>query len=354
MKTVFKNANNGAFDIVTEDGKIVALEKTSLSGFDLDGADVYPGLFDMHSHGCMGYDTMDQKYLHEMSVFQAEHGTTSWLPTTMTVSMDEIRAVVNAPLPDFQNAAAVLGYHMEGPYISPRYKGAQNECYIKAPDLEEFSALSHIRVVTIAPELPGSMDFIRGCKSVVSLGHTAADYETAAAAMDAGAVCLTHTFNAMPPLHHRSPGPIGAAITKNAYVQVISDGLHLHPSVVLGLYKIFGADRMLLISDSMRATGMPDGNYEFGGQEITVKDRVARTQDGALAGSTTPLFDCVKRAISFGIPKQDAFRMASLTPAQLCGIKNKGLLAPGYDADFITVDDELNLSHVIIGGNKIK
>ena len=353
MKTVFKNANHGTFDIVTEDGKIVEVGKTDQTGIDLGGDLVYPGLVDIHSHGCLGYDTMDQNRLHEMSVFQARNGITSWLPTTMTMDMDTIRSVVNPPLPEFSDGANVLGFHMEGPYISPKYKGAQNESYIRLPDLAEWNSLDHIKVVTIAPELAGSMDFIRNCKAVVSLGHTSADFETAAAAMDAGASCLTHTFNAMPPLHHRNPGPIGAAIVKNIYVQVICDGLHIHPSVILGLYRIFGPDRMILISDSMRATGMPDDIYEFGGQEITVKDRVAKTREGTIAGSTSTLFDCVKCAVSFGIPREDAFRMASATPSALCGF-SKGKLAPGFDADFITVKEDLSLTGVYIGGRKIR
>ena len=353
MKTILKNAGNFKDDIVIEDGKIVHIGKTSEPGIDLGGDFVFPGLIDIHSHGCIGYDTMDGNYLGEIAEFEAKNGITTWYPTTMTMSIDKIKSVVNPEIPRFENAANIAGFHMEGPYISPKYKGAQNEKYIKSPVMAEFNEFNNIKMVTLAPELDGSIDFIKECPAVVSLGHTAADYETAAAAMDAGAMCLTHTFNAMPPLHHRNPGPIGAAIEKNIYAQVICDGLHIHKSVIQMLYRTFGADRMVLISDSMRATGMPDGEYEFGGQKITVTNKVARTKDGAIAGSTSTLFTCVKKAVEFGIPMRDAFKMASETPAKLMKL-NKGRIAEGFDADIITVSKNLDLTRVFINGTPIK
>lgn len=351
---IYKNAliNGEITDIEVCDGKIKSIEKTDADGFDLGGKCVYPGLVDIHTHGCVGYDTMDGDGLCEMSEYLAKNGITSWLPTTMTVSMEKIKSVVNADLPK-DCGAEIMGFHMEGPYISPKRKGAQNEKYIKAPDIDEFEELRNIKKVTIAPELDGSIDFIKKCDAVVSLGHTDADFECAKDAFRAGAKCLTHTFNAMPALHHRDPGPIGAAVECDGYVEVICDGLHIHKSVITMLYRTFGADRMVLISDSMRATGLCDGEYEFGGQTITVKNAVARTQDGAIAGSTTNLMGCVKKAIEFGIPTEDAFRMASETPAKLINVK-KGRLLPGYDADFIVVDDNLNIIRTVVGGKLIE
>lgn len=351
---VYKNAliNGEITDIEVCDGKIKGLAKTDTDGFDLGGKCVYPGLVDIHTHGCVGYDTMDSDGLSEMSHYLAKNGITAWLPTTMTVGMDKIKSVVNAGLPK-NCGAEVMGFHMEGPYISPKRKGAQNEKYIKAPNIDEFSELKNIKKVTIAPELDGSMNFIKKCNTVVSLGHTDADYECASKAFASGARCLTHTFNAMPSLHHRNPGPIGAAIDSDGYIEVICDGLHIHKSIIKMLYRTFGADRMILISDSMRATGLSDGEYEFGGQMITVKDAVAKTQDGAIAGSTTNLMGCVKKAIEFGIPAEDAFKMASETPAKLINVK-KGILLPGYDADFIVVDDSFNVLTTVVGGKMIE
>ncbi len=337
--TVYKNAkvNGKLTDIRIENGKFAEIGKINEDGIDLQGQTVIPGLIDIHTHGAVGVDTMDGKDIEKISEYLLENGITSWLPTTMTVDMEDIKRVTDT-IPETKGAK-ILGYHLEGPYISKNRKGAQNEKYIKNPDITEFESLKNIKMVTLAPELSGSMEFIQKCNAVVSIGHTDCDYETAVNAIKNGAKCLTHTFNAMPPLNHRNPGPIGAAIDENIYVQVICDGLHIHKSVITMLYRTFGADRMILISDSMRATGISDGEYEFGGQMIDVKNGIARTKDGALAGSTSNLMDCVKKAISFGIPKADAIKMASETPAKLLGVK-KGKIEVGYDADFVVVDDE--------------
>lgn len=347
---LYKNAliDGQKVDILVENGKIQKIGTIEGAGINLNGKKVYPGLIDIHSHGCIGYDTMDGDSLEKMSLFMAEKGVTSWFPTTMTVDMNIIRKVVNTDLSEIRGAN-IPGFHMEGPYISPKYKGAQNEKYIKNPDIDEYETLKNISIVTIAPELAGGMEFIKKCRGIVSIGHTDADYDCAKSAFDIGAKCLTHTFNAMPPLHHRNPGPIGAAIDSGAYVQVICDGLHIHKSVINMLYRTFGVGRMILISDSMRATGLSDGEYEFGGQTITVTDSVARTPEGAIAGSTSTLIQCVKKAIEFGIDEKDAFKMASETPAVLLGL-NKGKIAQGYDADFIVLDNNYNVEMTIING----
>lgn len=353
---IYKNAriNGEITDIEVSDGKISKIGRTDGTGVDLGGLKVIPGLIDIHSHGCMGYDTMDGKNLVEMSRYIASQGVTSWLPTTMTESFCDIKAVTNIEIPE-TGGAEVLGFHAEGPYISEKYKGAQNADFIKSPDISEFKTLKNVKMVTIAPELCGADDFIREISkdTIISIGHTDADYDCSKNAIKNGALCLTHTFNAMSPLHHRNPGPIGAAFDENIYVQVICDGLHIHGGVIRMLYKLFGAERMILISDSMRATGLPDGDYEFGGQTVTVKNSVARTQDGAIAGSTSTLMTCLKCAIKFGIPECDAVKMATSTPAKLLGIK-KGVLKEGYDADFVALDDNMNVVKCIIGGKEIQ
>ena len=340
-------------DITIENGKFAAINPANAAteGVDCKGLQAIPGLVDMHTHGCAGFDTMDAHF-EEMSWFLAKNGTTSWLPTTMTMDIDSIRKVTEAPRD--VNGAQILGFHMEGPYINATRKGAQNGKFIKNPDLKEFKSLDGMKVVTIAPELPGSEEFIRECGALVCIGHTDADYDTCIKAIEAGANCLTHTFNAMPGIHHRNPGPIGAATAKNIYVQAITDGLHLHPAIVLMLYKIFGVERMVIISDAMRATGLGDGIYEFGGQDIEVKDSVARTMDGAIAGSTSTLWRCVKQATSFGVPFADAVRMATRTPADMLGMPNKGRIEVGADADLLLIDSEQELSRVMIAGKFIE
>ncbi len=351
QRSVLKNCrvNGEITDIIIEDKKIASVGKTEENGIDVQGKKVYPGLFDIHAHGLCGFDTMDgSEAIAKMSYELAKRGTTSWLPTTMTMGMDTISSVVNT-IPE-SKGTNLLGYHLEGPYISEKHKGAQNSEFIKNPNLDEFHSLSNIKMVTIAPELPGGEEFIANCGCEVALGHTDCDYDTAIKAIEAGASCLTHTFNAMPPIHHRNPGPIGAAIDKNIYVQVICDGIHIHPCIIRMIYKLFGKERMILISDSMRATCLSDGEYDFGGQTIRVKDGVARTLDGAIAGSTSTLMDCVRKAAEFGIPEGDAFYMASRTPSVLMK-ENKGLISPGYDADLLIVNDDLSLDKVIINGN---
>ena len=336
-------------DITIEGGTITAVTPASGSGEGIDctGKIVIPGLVDMHTHGCVGKDTMDGEF-EEMCIFHAQNGTTSWLPTTMTQSYEAIKRVTEGNRN--VKGAQILGFHMEGPYINAKKKGAQNGKYIKNPDLAEFKSLDGMRVVTIAPELEGSEEFIKECGALVCIGHTDADYDTCIKAIEAGANCLTHTFNAMPGIHHRNPGPIPAALEKNIYVQAITDGLHLHPAVVMMLYKMFGADRMVIISDAMRATGLGDGTYEFGGQDITVKDGVARTEDGAIAGSTSTLWQCVKRAASFGVPFDDAVRMATRTPADMIGEPKKGRIEAGADADLVLLDANREIEKVMIAG----
>lgn len=352
-ETVFKNCvlDGEITDITVKDGVIAAVGKSEAEGIDVGGLDVYPGLVDIHCHGVIGFDTMDGDKLEEMSEFLLGCGTTSWLPTTMSMDFDSIKKATDSK--EIKKGANVLGFHMEGPYISKKYKGAMNEEYIKNPDMDEFKKFNNMAMVTIAPELPGSMEFIKNCDAVVTLGHTDCSYHEAIEAIENGARCLTHTFNAMPPLHHREPGLIGAAIDKNIYVQVISDGIHLHPAVVRMLYKLFGKERMILISDAMIATGLEDGEYEFGGQIMIVKDKIARTQTGALAGSTVTLMDCVKRAIEFGIPKEDAIYMATSTPSNLMKVK-KGHIKPGYDADFIVLDKDMEIRMTVLKGEVVK
>ncbi len=356
MEQLFKNLNtNGEIlDILCRDTKIEKIGKfdgdTKIDSVDFHGKRAFAGLVDIHTHGMGGIDTMDAE-LDNLSVLYANAGTTTVYPTTMTAPHEDIVKVLTAPISE--NGAKIAGIHLEGPYISEKHKGAQNADFIRLPDITEFQGYGRAKIITLAPELSGAIEYIQNTDMLMCVGHTDADYEIVSLSADAGARCVTHAFNAMPPLHHRMPSVIGAAFDKDMYIQVISDGKHIHPSVIRILYKLFGADRMILISDSVRATHIPDGKYEFGGQEMTVINGTARMPDGALAGSTSTLLDCVKCAIDFGIPETDAFKMASETPARLLGL-NCGKIEEGYDCDLIVLDEDNNIDTVIINGKIFK
>ena len=349
MKTVIKNVRvlGELTDIAVSDGKILSVGKLDESGIDMQGLKAYPGLIDVHSHGAVGVDTMDGN-LHEVAKYELAHGVTTYYPTTLTVSEEDIIAATEQKT-DFPDGANIPGFHIEGPFINVKRKGAQNEKFIVPPSIDVYKKYKNAKLITLAPEVEGAIDFIRECDAVVCIGHSDADYETAAEAFSAGAQCITHTFNAMSGLHHRDPSIIGAGADCGAYAQIISDGFHLHPSVVRLAVKMFGKDKVVLISDSMLGTSAQDGEYIFGGLPTTVTDGRAYTDYGAIAGSTTNLFDCVRCAISFGIPEEDAVKMASENPARLMKL-NKGVIASGYDADIIFVDDDFNLRKVMVRG----
>ena len=354
--TVLKNVIHKGLltDVVMDGGVIKSIGKTDLPGEDMAGLKIYPGLIDTHIHGVLGHDVSDlENSLDVISEYELKNGITTWYPTTVAVSRDDLILATNRDVSTVRGAN-IPGYHMEGPFINKEKKGAINEENIIPASMELFNkcnASGLVKKITLAPETEGALDFISECPALVSIGHTTADYDTVKEAFAHGACCLTHTYNVMPGIHHREPGPIGAGSdTEGVYAELISDGVHIHPSAVRMLIKIFGTDRVILVSDSVRATGLSDGEYDLGGVPTVVKDGVARTLGGNLAGSTTNLFDCVRRAISFGIAEEDAVKMASENPARMMGL-NKGRIAEGYDADLILVDNDFNLVRVIKGGD---
>lgn len=337
--------------IVMENGKIVSVTDESLVGdIDAHGKRVIPGLIDIHTHGMLGYDTMNADF-EALCRFYASRGTTSVLPTTMTVSYDRLERVT--AMKTAYPGAHILGFHLEGPFVSLKYAGAQNPDFIKAPDIEAFRKFRNVKMITIAPELPGAEEFISAVagETVVSLGHCDCSYKTALRAIDLGAKCLTHMYNAMSPFEHREPGPIGAAYMRKIYTQVIGDGQHVSQPVMLATYQMFGPERMIIISDSVGSAGLPDGEYvDVSGLEVVVKaGDVVRLKSGVVAGSSSTLWECVCKAVEFGIPFDDAVRMASRTPAEMLGIK-KGVIAKGYDADLLIIDDDMHIDTVIIDG----
>ncbi len=373
---LFKNASlfldgrfvPGAFRV--EDGRFAAIYDADPAedGIDLGGAKVIPGLIDVHSHGNSGADFSDGDYdgLCRMAAYYAKNGITSFAPASMTLPYETLAAAFATAQRLHEEAPAgcarLMGIQMEGPFFSEKKKGAQNGEYLRLPDFEAFKKLYDgcgglVRIADVAPELPGAADFIREASRLctVSVAHTDAGYEDAKAAFEAGASHVTHLFNAMPPIHHRKPGVIGAAAEREDVVaEVISDGQHLHPSVVRMAFRLFPG-RVCLISDSLRCCGMPDGEYELGGQQVFLQGGIARLADGTIAGSATNLFQCMRRAVSFGVPESEAITAATLTPAREIGADALvGSLTVGKYADFVVCDKDLNALSVWLGGTKLE
>lgn len=373
----FKNANvytrdfhfhTGAFSV--EDGRFAAVlpENVPEDAVDLQGAYVIPGLVDVHNHGNSGKDFSDGDYdgLLTMAAYLASNGVTSFAPASMTLPYETLaKAFATArKLKDECPAghSRLMGIQMEGPFFSEKKKGAQNGAYLRNPDFEAFRALEEgcgglVRIVDVAPELPGSVEFVEKAKALctVSVAHTDATYDEAKAAFDAGATHVTHLYNAMPGIHHRNPGVIPAAAENdNVRAELICDGLHVHPASVRFAFRAFGPARMVLISDALRCCGMPDGEYELGGQQVFLAGGVARLADGTIAGSATNLYDCMVKAISFGIAPEDAVRAASWNPARALGVQDTvGSIAPGKLADFVVCDRDFTRQAVYIGGRLV-
>lgn len=349
---VLKNVklNEKLTDITILNGVIKSVEPTKKSGIDFKGNSAFSGLIDVHIHGGLGLDvTYDSSAVEKLSLYLAQHGITSWYPTVVA---EDVKVMQNATRQktDFYGAN-IPGFHIEGPYLTN--SGAMRSDVCKKPDINEYGAFKNVKMITVSPDAENICDFISECEAVVSLGHTNCDYKQAQEAFAAGAKCVTHLFNVMPPFNHREPGLIGAAVTSDAFVQLICDGVHIHRSAVLAAYRIFGPERMILISDAMAPMGYKDNTvFERKDRRMIVKNGVARTEDGRLYGSASNLFDCVKKAISFGIPRCDAFKMASFTPAKLMGL-NKGEIKPEVDADIIIVNDKNELVCSIVNGEII-
>ena len=359
----------GAFE-VTEDGKFGAVLPESIpeDAIDLQGATVIPGLCDVHNHGNSGEDFSDGNYegLIKIAKYLASEGVTSFAPASMTLPYDVLEKAfaTGRKLADAQpeGCSRLMGIQMEGPYFSEKKKGAQNGAYLKTPDYEGFQKLYDgcgglVRIVDLAPELADSKEFVEKASKLctVSVAHTDSDYDHAKMAFDAGATHLTHLYNGMPSIHHRNPGVIPAAVENpNVRAEIICDGLHIHPASVRLAFSMFGAERMIIISDALRCCGMPDGEYELGGQQVFLSGGIAKLADGTIAGSATNLFECMRRAMSFGIAEEDAVRAASYNPAYSLGAQDKiGSIATGKLADFVVCNSDYSEKTVYIGGKKI-
>ncbi len=343
------------------DGTVTAIGKIEgPADLDAQGGYVIPGLVDIHTHGAMGEDFSDGNPagLQPMADYYAAHGVTSYVATTMTLSEEILTPAMHA-IRDFRpnGGAKCAGVHLEGPFLCYAKRGAQAAEHLHKPDAGLFHRLNEasggqVKLVTVACEEEGALPFIREISQIctVSLGHTTADYDTAMAGFAAGASHATHLYNGMPSFLHRAPGVIGAAFDAEASVELICDGLHIHPAVIRATHQLFG-DKLNLISDSLRCAGMPDGNYELGGQPIVVKDHKATLLDGTLAGSSISLLDAVRNVTRFGLPLAEAVYAASTAPALAVGLK-AGTIQAGRAADLVVLDSDLALKAVFVDGKE--
>lgn len=358
--------------VVFENGKITDIIDIEISPdentFDGKGMLLAPGFIDIHIHGGAGHDVMDKSVdgIKEICSHLAKNGTTSFLATTVTYDLDEtnesLKCVLKAK--EDNKGADILGVHLEGPFLNIEKKGAQNGKYIINPTISAYEKITKdckdlVKRVTIAPELEGSMEFIRylADKGVcVSIGHTCADFDTFEEGIKNGANLCTHLFNGMNPFHHRNPGVVGAALYDDkANVEMICDLIHLDQNTIKTVHKIKGAEKCCLISDAMCASGLKDGQYALGGLDVYVKNGSARLEDGTLAGSIITMKDAVKNLITkLNLPVADVLNMASYNPAKIIGAdKSKGKIAKNYDADFVLLDDNYDVCDVFVGGRKI-
>ncbi|MDE7312322.1 MAG: N-acetylglucosamine-6-phosphate deacetylase [Eubacterium sp.] len=371
-------------EIRIQDGKFSS-QTTEQKVIDAKGCYAIPGLIDMHLHGCAGYDLCDGtlEALAKIAEHQANAGITGICPATMTLPKQELVRILriaaeykkqcetHSGMPDpvlagCGKGADLLGINMEGPFISSEKKGAQDPKHIVPCSMEtaqEFIEASGglVKLIGVAPENnPDFRSFITQLKGQVhiSLAHTNADYDTAMAAFDAGADHAVHLYNAMPPFTHRQPGVIGAVCdSPHVHAELICDGIHIHPSVVRATFRMLGADRIVLISDSMRAAGMPDGSYTLGGLNVNVKNKKATlASDGAIAGSASNLMECMRTAVThMGIPLEQAVACATVNPAKRLGVyKERGSIEVGKKADLVLLDDSLDVQLIIKDGKVLQ
>lgn len=341
--------------------------KASGDILDASGLIAIPGLIDIHFHGCMGYDFCDgsEEAIRAMARYELSEGITTICPASMTYDEERLGQSYDCAklVRDSQSKkeATIVGINMEGPFISYEKRGAQNPEFIHKPDSDMFRRLqarsgNMVKLLDMAPEAEGAMECIDRLHNEVriSIAHTTADYGIAREAIKRGARQLTHTYNAMPPFYHREPGVIGAAYENDEVMaELICDGIHVHPSVINATFKMFDYRRMILISDSMRACGLKDGEYTLGGMNVTVNgNRATLTKEGNIAGSVTNLRKCLKYAVQTArIPFEEAVYSASVTPAKAIGIFDTvGSLDIGKKADILLCDDSMNIKYVIKDG----
>lgn len=364
---VFVDGKFQRVDFEVKDDKFTIIENNLSSDnkddcIDCEGKLILPGFVDIHSHGCIGYDFINASVdeIEKMCEFYASNGITSILATTMTINpeihkqaMRNIKQAIDSNV----KGSRIIGINMEGPFLGVDKRGAHDPNYLMDINNDFFDELNqlsgnNIRIVDIDPKLPHSKEFIEKYSDsvTVSLAHTSCNYDTANEAIEAGASHVTHLFNAMNGLHHREPGIVGAVSDNDVHAEIICDGIHIHPSVIRLMFKA-EADKLILISDSMCAAGLKDGIYELGGQKVIVKDYKATLEDGTIAGSTVNVYEAMKRAIRFGVPREKAILSATLIPAQSIKVENEiGSIEVGKIADFVILDQDYNIEKVYCSG----
>lgn len=360
-------------DLDIEDGKISSVyicggnsdTAAGVQTLDASGLRILPGLVDIHLHGCAGHDFCEgtPEAFAAIEKYELDHGITTILPTTMSLPLEQLSRVLGAAneyrMREDLEHLIMRGVNLEGPFLSARKHGAQNPEHLGQPDSEAILKLWEEsgglpRIISVAPELDGAINCIRELSEVmtVSLAHTEADYDTAMAAFKAGASHVTHMFNSMNPFLHRAPGVVGAALDCVSDVELICDGIHIHPSVVRAVFRMFDPSRIILVSDSTMGTGIGDGQFRLGDLDVDISGKYA-TLHGTdiLSGSVTNLFDCMVNAIRFGVPEERAIVAATANPARSVGLDSKvGSISPGMAADFILIDESYNLRGIVKAG----
>lgn len=340
-----------------EEGRITAVGAELTGGESLSGALVVPGFVDIHVHGGGGHDmSASPADLAGAVRFHRGHGTTTSLVSLVTAPVDALCQQLSWAA-DLADVGEIAGAHLEGPFLSHVRCGAQNPDHLLEPDLAAFgrmveAARGHLRVITVAPELPGALELIDAAVAagvVAAVGHTDASYEQARAAFDHGATLATHLFNGMRPIHHREPGPVLASLDAGVACETINDGIHLHPAVLREVLAR-GNDRLVLITDAIDATGVGDGEYVLGGQRVWVRDGAARLENGSLAGSSLTMDSAFARAVRNGVELAEASVAASANPARVIGLDDRGDLAPGKRADLLVLDADLAVQRVMRAG----
>lgn len=334
---------------------------SSEDSININGKYIIPGLTDIHTHGAMNADACDGKVesIEIIAKYMMENGITQFVPTTMTFS-EEILSKIFKTLGEYDNSYAnLVGIHMEGPFIAESKIGAQNPKYISKANVQMTKRLDNLsggllKIISLAPETDGALEFARELADdyIISIAHTDCDYDTAIDAFQSGFSHLTHMYNAMNGIHHRKPGPIIAGYERAKTLELIADGVHIHPAIVRFSFDLMG-ERIILVSDSMRATGLSDGVYDLGGQNVEVRGNTARLADkGNIAGSVTNLFKCMQTAIAMGVDRVKAVKAASVNPARALGLRDMGEIEEGYFANFLILDEDFNLEAVYIRGKE--